>query len=162
MAATQPPDDYIAEELLWCLVCSSLMVPAPRVDGTRYYSCGLDCPQPDLRATAVEQDLMLPALVRAYVVLYGVGRTGEHPSDDEEVAPGIKVAFTGATPWRPQGELLVSAEERNAWLRCDPQNHRAVLLTAYVRVTVDVAGTVNPVWRHAEVAYQASGATTRW
>ncbi|MGH3715064.1 MAG: hypothetical protein ACRDT4_16610 [Micromonosporaceae bacterium] len=136
------------------------MVPAPRVDGSRYYSCGIDCPQPDLRAVGVEQDLMLPALVRAYVVLYGVGRA-DVTVDGEHAAVSCALSFTGATPWREPGELVVSDEERNAWLRCDPRNHRAVLLTAYLRVTVDAAGTVIPVWRYAEVAQQTSGAATR-
>lgn len=160
MAPAQPPDDYIAEKLLWCLVCSHQMVPAPRVDGTRYYSCGLNCDQPDVPAIPVEQDLMLPAMVRAYVALYGVGRGGV-TAGEEDGALTDALNFTSATPWRPQGEPVVSAEERNAWLRCDPRTHRAVLLTAYVRVTVDAAGRVNPVWRHADVAQESSGATSR-
>ncbi|MGH3735757.1 MAG: hypothetical protein ACRDT6_09070 [Micromonosporaceae bacterium] len=163
VAAAQPPDDYIAEELLWCLVCSRQTVPAPRVDGSRFYACGLDCPQADLPAIPVEQDLMLPALVRAYVALYGVGRTGEPLPDEGAATAAIAVSFTGATPWRPDDEPVVSAAEQQRWQHTDPSDHRAMLLAAYVRVTVDAAGTVTPVWRHAEeaVASQATGTTSQ-
>ncbi|MGH3736445.1 MAG: hypothetical protein ACRDT6_12620 [Micromonosporaceae bacterium] len=128
------------------------------VDRTRYYACGLDCPQPDLLAIRVEQDLLLPAMVRAHQVLYGVGR--QIATD----ASGSGLIFTGPTPWRPTGTLVVSSEELRRWQHTDPRDHRAMLLAAYMRVTVDAAGTVTPVWRPTEGAAmsKAAGATHSW
>ncbi|MGH3646270.1 MAG: hypothetical protein ACRDTM_03705 [Micromonosporaceae bacterium] len=104
-----------------------------------------------------------PAMVRAHQVLYRVGRPNETTTDDEEIAAGIKVTFTGPTPWRPIGTLVVSPVELRRWQHTDPRDHHAMMLAAYVRVTVDAEGNVTPVWRHAEEAAesQAAGASTR-
>lgn len=161
---------WLLEELLWCLRCGRQMHPAPRADGTRFYSCGPDCDQPDVLATRLERDLLLPALVRAYAVLHGVGRrvettaavgpTAVDKAEDAVLAGAL--SFAGATPWRLDGELTAPPRERATWLRCDFADHRAVILTAYVRVTVEAEGAIQPFWRHAEeTANPATGATTR-
>ena len=143
----QPPDNYLLDELLLCLRCNRQMHPAPRVDGTRYYSCGLNCQQPDLPASTLEQDLLFKAMVRAYQALYGVGRQAAGEAID---ASGLN--FNGPTPRRIASQLDVSTEEVRRWQQCDVTNRRSLLLTALVRVTVDAEGAVRPFWRHEEEA----------
>lgn len=74
-------------------------------------------------------------MVRAYVVLYEVGR----PSSDER-----EELF----PWGVVGQLDVSAAERQRWNLCELTDRRALLRTAYAYLLVDETGAVHPVWRH--------------
>lgn len=156
-----PSNDWLLEELLWCLRCSRQMQPAPHVDGMRYYSCGPDCEQPDVPATRLEQDLLFKAMVRAYAAVYRFGREAELPEEGTAIVDvGVELAFKGATPWRLDGQLAVSKEELRCWQQCDISDRRSILLAAFVRVIVDADGVVHPVWRHA-VAAQASAATAQ-
>ncbi|MGH8877914.1 MAG: hypothetical protein ACRD0P_11310 [Stackebrandtia sp.] len=125
-------DGYLARGFVWCGLCSRVMVAVRHLDATRAYSCGLYCPQRDLAALPLEQDLLLRALVRAHATLYGVGRHGPR--------------------------LVVSAEEVRRWQWCDLSDRRAVLHAAFVRVVVDPDGEVNPVWRHETEAIPGAAA----
>jgi len=120
------------------------MEPAPNVDGSRWYACGPGCPRPAVAAIPIEQDLIIRAMVRAYVVLYQVGRT-----------PGEEPAV--AAPWGAVGQLDVTAAERMRWSHCDVTDRRSLLRTAYEQVLVDEDGHAYPVWWH-EQAGQPTGA----
>lgn len=132
----QPPSDYLLEGLpIDCGWCRRRMEPAPSVDGSRSYACGPGCPRPPVAAVPVEQDLLIRAMVRAYVALYQVGRTPHEEADT-------------ATPWGAVGQLNASAAERRRWNQCDLSDRRALLRTAFVQVLIDEAGQIHPVWRH--------------
>lgn len=125
---------FLLDGLLWCGKCQRQMIPVSDVDGTRAYSCGYACPQANIAAVELEQDLLLRALVRAYTALHGVGRR----ADSNE---------TVSQPWRLGGRLTVSASEMRRWQQCNPANRRAMLRTAFYRVIVAAEG-VEPCWRH--------------
>ncbi len=129
------PAEYYMEGLLVCGWCRRRMEPAPNVDGSRSYACGPGCSRPPVAAIPIEQDLLIRAMVRAYVVLYQVGRS---PT----------VEMDAATPWRMVGQLDVSAAERQQWNHCDVTDRYALLRTAFAQVLVDEAGQVHPVWRY--------------
>jgi len=114
------PLGYLLEGLLWCGLCGRPMGRTRHRGGPRAYHCGPGCSRPGTPAVRAEQDLLLSALVRAHAVLYGIGR-----------------ATATASP-----------VETRRWLSCDLLDRRAVLRTAYLRVVVDLAGSLHPVWRH--------------
>lgn len=140
-------DEFLVRGLVRCGACSRLMVAVRHLHGQRAYSCGPVCPQPDVAARPLEQDLLLRALVRAYVTLYGVGRPRLDPgildvrgrSGDQE-----HPRSTGGT----RSDPVPSAEEVHRWQWCDVSDRRAVLHTAYTCVIVDTGGEPRPVWRH--------------
>ncbi|MGH3662831.1 MAG: hypothetical protein ACRDTQ_13340 [Micromonosporaceae bacterium] len=121
--------------MFWCELCERPRRPA-NTNGDRRYSCGARCAQPDTPATPVEQAAMLGALVRAYAVLYGVGR-----SDVVFQAPDpLIVDHTDSLP--------ASRSERRRWERCDVTDRRAVLRVAYTRIDIDRDGVIHRNWRH--------------
>ncbi len=124
-------DGYLARGLVWCGSCGRLLVAVRHLNGARAYSCGSPCPRHDLPALALEQDLLLRALVRAYVALHGVGRPGS-------------------------GGPVASAEEVRRWQWCDLSDRRAVIETAFVRVTVDADRELHPQ-RHQTGTTSGSG-----
>jgi hypothetical protein len=105
-----------------CRRCWRLMVPAREINwlGSRVYSCGPACPQPDLPAERLETDMLLAALIRGAVAA----------TDCAFVGPAV----TGA-------EML-------RWERCDPSDRRTMLCAAYLWIDVTEQGQVWPVWRH--------------
>ena len=125
------------------------MQPATRMDGCRYYSCGLTCEQPDQPAIQLEQDLLLRALVRAHQALFGVGRQIVDRSQVD--AARLDPLLTGSTPQQP-GQLVVARDELRRWQYCDITDRRAVFLTAFTRVVIDTEGIVQPAWRHEQEA----------
>jgi len=140
------PEDYILECLLNCGICNREMGPTRNIKGTRSYACWPNCPQPDVRAIPVEQDLLFRAMVRAYAVLYGVSK----PST---------VTFDGPGPefWQASDRFSITHNEVRRWQQSDPSDHKGMLRSAYVRVVIDAEGTVHPLWRH-KADVQASGA----
>ncbi|MGH8877055.1 MAG: hypothetical protein ACRD0P_06925 [Stackebrandtia sp.] len=116
-------DAYLARGLVSCGVCGGLLLAVQHSDAARAYSCGPACPQHDLPALSLEQDLLLRALVRAYAALHGVGRPGS-------------------------GSPVASAEEVRRWQWTDLSDRRAVIETAFLYVTVDADGEPHPRWRH--------------
>ena len=150
VASPQPPSKYLLEELVWCLRCNGQMQPATRLDGSRYYSCGVSCEQPDQPAIQLEQDLLLRALVRAHHALFGVGRQAiDYP---KAAAARPSPAATSAAPWQQPGQLVVTRAELRRWQYCDITDRRAVLRVAFVCVTIDAQGAVRVVWRHEQEA----------
>jgi hypothetical protein len=91
-------------------------------------------------------------MVRAHQVLYGVGRA--EPADGESTLK-YSARFEGLMPWRELRQSTVSADEERRWQQCDTSDRRAIVLTAFVRVTVDAEGTVRAVWRHEQEAGRA-------
>jgi len=159
----QPSEDYLLKGLLRCVCCSNQMQPASCVDGTRCYSCGSDCDQPDVLAIRLEQILLFKAMVRGYAVLYRVGRHTAETKNESDTANGhTRLTPRGTVPWWPEGQLVMSSEELRRWQYCDTSNWRSILLAAFICVTVDAEGAVNPVWRHKAAAVnKASKAATR-
>ncbi|HEX6075198.1 MAG TPA: zinc ribbon domain-containing protein [Micromonosporaceae bacterium] len=115
---------YLALGLLRCGLCGRTLHPARDGSGRRY-ACQSGCVQPGVPAVAVEQDLLLRALVRARLALYQVGRT---------------LARLDGPP--------VSRAEVRRWQWCDPRDRAGMLRTAFGYVIVDWRGQLNPVWRH--------------
>lgn len=144
VASSQLPKKYLLEELVWCLRCNSQMQPATRLDGSRYYSCGVACEQPDQPATLLEQDLLLRALVRAHQALFGVGRQVIDYPKAHAVRPSPAATF--AAPWQHPGQLAVTRTELRRWQYCDIADRRAVLRVAFICVTIDAQGAVRVVW----------------
>lgn len=83
-------------------------------------------------------------MVRAYVVLYQVGRTPGEESD--------------ATPWGMVARLDVSAAERTRWNQCNVTDRHALLRTAFAYVLIDEHGQVHPVWQHEADALEPTQA----
>lgn len=127
--------DYLADELLWCLLCRRWLRPAPQVDGTRVYSCGPPCSQPALAAEPVELDLVLGAVTRAVTAL--------HP----ELAR-VQHGDAAFAHWSAAEQPQADAAEVRRWQMCDLSDRRAMLRAAYLRVEVNAQGQLRPVWRH--------------
>ncbi|MGH3734217.1 MAG: hypothetical protein ACRDT6_01105 [Micromonosporaceae bacterium] len=114
-------DPYLLRGLLRCVRCRRPMVAALAV-GRRAYHCGPGCQQVAIDAAAAEADLLLGALIRCAVTLHA----------------DLRVA---------RKNLPVTAEELRRWQRCDITDRRAVLLSAYTEVAVNLEGKLRPVWR---------------
>ncbi|MGH3728977.1 MAG: hypothetical protein ACRDTU_09520 [Micromonosporaceae bacterium] len=127
-------DPYLLRGLLVCARCGQLVVPVYR-EG-RAYSCGPSCRQPDVPAVDAEADMLLGALIRGAV------------SRDPELGRTALGDPSGPVWWSGECRPAVSSEEMNRWRRCDMRDRRAVILAAYSRVVVNLAGRLRPVWRH--------------
>ncbi|MQA24743.1 MAG: hypothetical protein GEU94_04580 [Micromonosporaceae bacterium] len=134
MAVTPAPDEFPLRGLLLCRACRRWMIPIRYVnpEWTRAYSCGANCGQPDLIAEAVEDHLLLGALVRGIVTTLDRGWVGP----------------------------AVTPDEMSRWRQADPSDKRAAMCSAYMRVEVTAAGELRPVWRHLPAPPPAEPALT--
>lgn len=130
-------DAWLLRGLLSCDRCERLMLPASDRHGTRLYSCGPRCPQEDLSAQRVEQDMRLGALVRGVTTLY---------PDTAHVKASTHVTPLGCGERPP-----IDVEDLRRWEQCDVTDQRAVIRAAYVMIRVTVQGSVRPVWQHDTV-----------
>lgn len=126
------PTEYLLDGLLRCGWCHRPKTGATADDGSRWYACVSQCPSPAVSAVPVEQDLLIRAMVRAYVALYQVGR---HASACDEA-------------WGAAGQLDVTRAEQTRWRECDVTDRRALLSAAFASVLVDEHGQAHPQWRH--------------
>ncbi|MQA24898.1 MAG: hypothetical protein GEU94_05380 [Micromonosporaceae bacterium] len=137
MPRRRPRDnEYLLAGLLRHSVCGRTMSPAVGPGGSRIYARLTGCPRVVV-AAPLERSLLLRALVRAQVALYGIGRPS--PILLAGLAPGAQEPGDG-------GE--VSPEETRRWQQCAPLNRRGMLRAAFVRVDLDEYGRARPVWRH--------------
>lgn len=132
---------------LVCDVCGRVMTPALNTAADlRVYSCGPVCPQVDLPATDVEQDMLLGALVRAVTTLHrDLARAAPEP---------------GGMVWRTGERPPVDADALARWQQCELTERTTVLAAAYVSIRVTAAGKVRPVWQRnasADIARALSG-----
>lgn len=132
-----PGAEYTLEGLLLCQVCGGAMEPAPRVDGTRAYSCAPGCSRGDLVAAHVESSAELHALIRATVTL----------CPDLDRVNYVDTA-TGTIGWGWQ-QPRAEAEELRRFQQCDLTDLRALVRAAFVRIEVDHNGEIRPVRRGA-------------
>ncbi|MGH3661260.1 MAG: hypothetical protein ACRDT8_08820 [Micromonosporaceae bacterium] len=130
-----PDAEYILDgKFLLCLMCRRWMQPAPRVDGSRAYSCGPPCPRSDVDAAPLESRTELAAMVRAVTIL--------RPDLTRVRDAGADLAACSRA-CQPEPAL----EEVRRWERCDLSDRRALVRAAWVRLEVDERGKVRSVWR---------------
>ncbi|MGH2600521.1 MAG: hypothetical protein ACRDJ9_14190 [Dehalococcoidia bacterium] len=125
-------NEYLLAGLLWHSVCRRRMSPAIGRGGSRTYVCRPGCRV--VLAAPLERTLLLRALVRAHIALYGIGRRGP-------------ILFSGLPP---EESVEVSAQEARRWQRCAPLDRRGMLWAAFARVEIDEHGQPRPLWRHRE------------
>ncbi|MQA25897.1 MAG: hypothetical protein GEU94_10555 [Micromonosporaceae bacterium] len=136
MPRRRPRDDeYLLTGLLRHTVCDRNMSPAIGSGGSRIYVCRTGCPRVVV-AAPLERTLLLRALIRAHMALYGIGRPGPILIAG---LPGVREAGDGTE---------VSAEETRRWQGCPPLDRRGMLRAAFVRIDIDEYGKPRPVWRH--------------
>ncbi len=123
---------------LWCMRCRRWMRPTSVVPGGRRYRCGTPCPQPDVAAGCVESDLVLRASLRAMVTL--------HPDLARDTYIGASLEHLA--DWDATGRHRPDPDQVRHWHSVNLHDHRELLHAAFLRVDVDRAGRVVPVWRH--------------
>ena len=133
-------DVHLLRGMLHCELCNQGLVGLHAPRGFRIYSCGPTCPTPDLDALTAEADMLLAALIRAAVTM--------HPEyGTTKVVPGHRKV---AAP--REDRPLVDADAMDRWQRCNVNDRRQVLTTAFHRIDVTRDGELRPVWRRSEVS----------
>ena len=123
---------------LWCAVCRRRLRPASYGEDGRFYVCGPACPRPALPAGPIEHDLVLRASLRALVTLY--------PDVARVTYVGDRLA--DLADWNTDHHPAPDPAEVRRWERIAWGDHRAMIREAFLRVEVDAAGGIHPVWRH--------------